>query len=141
MSVTPQNLPIPQTQAPSAASSSLCPAGGRPAKPASCSFAGPTTTRKPWCSSNRVALCQATLSIGLYLPLEGPVPTTQLYLSRRRVNLSQTPEIAVRGASSTRLGLGLVQAQAPHLEGREWYLYELRRIPLPRTRVHRGKKT
>jgi hypothetical protein len=45
------------------------------------------TTRKPWCKSNRVALCQATLSIGLYLLLEGPVPTRILYPASRRINL------------------------------------------------------
>src|SRR5215217_4863850 len=94
MRVKPQNLPIPQTQVPSAPSSSLCPENlprerRRPAKPSLSGFAGPTTTRKPWYSSNRVALCQATLSIGLYLLLEGAVPTPPLYLSRRRVNLQK----------------------------------------------------
>ena len=67
------------------------PKRGRPAKPASCGFAGPTTTRKPWCSSNRVPLCQATLSFGLILLLEGAVPTPPLYLSKRRLNLSESP--------------------------------------------------
>jgi hypothetical protein len=45
------------------------------------------TTWKPWCSSNKVALCQATLSIGLYLLLEGPNPTSISYPGRRRINL------------------------------------------------------
>jgi hypothetical protein len=35
--------------------------------------------------SNRVPLCQATLSIGLYLLLEGPIPTEKLYPPRRGV--------------------------------------------------------
>jgi hypothetical protein len=84
--VTPQNLPIPQTRVPSAPSSSLS-AHRRPAKPLKLGFAGPSTTRKPWCSSNRVPLCQATLSIGLYLLLEGPVPTRIFYPGRRRINV------------------------------------------------------
>ena len=68
MSLTPQSLPIPQTreetQAPSALSSSLCPeknAEGQRSRwlvriyfadlRASLAYA---TTRKPWCSTNRV---------------------------------------------------------------------------------------
>jgi hypothetical protein len=47
----------------------------------------PTTTRKPWYSSNRVPLCQATLSIGPYLLLEGPNPTKTLYPARRRITI------------------------------------------------------
>src|SRR3712207_2002292 len=43
------------------------------------------TASTPWRTSNRVALCQATLSIGLYLLLEGAVPILLLYLLRRRV--------------------------------------------------------
>ena len=37
------------------------------------------TTSAPWSIINRVALCQATLSIGLYLLLEGLVPTVKMY--------------------------------------------------------------
>jgi hypothetical protein len=99
MSVTPQNLPIPQTQVPSEASSSLCPENVEKASEAeSEDCTGPTTTRKPWCTSNRVALCQATLSIGLYLLLEGPVPTGVLYPARRRINLRiRTPSAPAEG--------------------------------------------
>jgi hypothetical protein len=57
--VTPQSLPIPQIQVPSPPSSSLCQekTQRRPVKPYPSGFTGPTTTRKPWCTSNRVALC------------------------------------------------------------------------------------
>jgi len=44
------------------------------------------TASTPWTASNRVALCQATLSIGLYLLLEGAVPTFSLYLFRSRLH-------------------------------------------------------
>jgi hypothetical protein len=44
--------------------------------------------------TNRVPLCQATLSIGLYLLLEGPVPTRVLYPARRRINLLIRPLIS-----------------------------------------------
>jgi hypothetical protein len=61
MRLTPQSLPTPQTQAPSPPSSFPCPENAqrrRPAKPTPSGFAGlMTTTRKPWCSSNRVPLC------------------------------------------------------------------------------------
>jgi hypothetical protein len=57
---------------------------------------GLATTGKPWRWSNRVALCQATLSIGLCLLPEGPVPTTPLYLSGRRANLRIPPRTAAR---------------------------------------------
>src|SRR5215212_11423173 len=90
MRVTPQSLPIPQTQAPSAPSSSPCPenAEKKASEAESEWLRWPyPTTRKPWCKSNRVPLCQATLSIGLYLLLEGPVPTKILYLLRRRVSI------------------------------------------------------
>ena len=44
--------------------------------------------------SNRVLLCQASLSIGLYLLLKGTVPTIALYPLTQRVNLTKgrTPE-------------------------------------------------
>jgi hypothetical protein len=60
MSVTPQSLPIPQTQVPSAPSSSLCPEKNSEKASEAISewlhWPYPTT-RKPWCTSNRVALC------------------------------------------------------------------------------------
>jgi len=51
-------LPV-NSQVPSAPSSSLCQekTQRRPAKPRLSGFADPTTTRKPWCASNRVPLC------------------------------------------------------------------------------------
>jgi hypothetical protein len=56
--VTPQSLGIPQTQVPFPPSSSLCPEKNAEGQRSRASgFAGPTTTRKPWCTSNRVALC------------------------------------------------------------------------------------
>jgi hypothetical protein len=81
--VTPQSLPIPQTQVPSARSSSLCSERTQKASEA-------TRTRLRWPDhdweavvfNNRVPLCQATLSIGLYLLLEGPVPTRVFYPGR-----------------------------------------------------------
>src|SRR5829696_2606534 len=60
MRVTPQSLPIPQTQAPSAPSSSPCPenAERRASEAESEWLRWPyPTTRKPWCKSNRVPLC------------------------------------------------------------------------------------
>src|SRR5215211_4763046 len=92
MSLTSQSLPIPrtreETQVPSAPSSSLCPenAEGQRSRVRVASLALEPTTRKPWCKSNRVPLCQATLSIGLYLLLEGPNPTRVFYPPRRRIN-------------------------------------------------------
>src|SRR5215204_5520916 len=100
MRVTPQSLPIPQTQAPSAPSSSLCPENAeKKASEAETEWLHwpYPTTRKPWCSSNRVPLCQATPSIGLYLLLEGPVPTRMLYSSRRKINLQITHTPTARG--------------------------------------------
>ncbi len=43
--------------------------------------ASPCHDATPRPQTNRVALCQATLSIGLYLLLEGPVPT-HLFIPR-----------------------------------------------------------
>ena len=67
MSVIPQSLTIPQTQAPSAPSSSLCleNAEGQRSRwlvrsnnlPDLRASPACTTTRKPWCKSNRVPLC------------------------------------------------------------------------------------
>ena len=59
MTVTPQSLPILQTQVPPAPSSSPAQRKRRrPAKSLGLDFAGlMTTTRKPWCTSNRVPLC------------------------------------------------------------------------------------
>jgi hypothetical protein len=84
-----QSLPIPQTQVSSPPSSSLCPENAEKASEADSEWLRwpYPTTRKPWCTSNRVPLCQATLSIGLYLLLEGPVPTRVFYPARRRINL------------------------------------------------------
>src|SRR5215213_5222112 len=110
MRVTPQSLPIPQTQAPSAPSSSPCPENAeRKASEAESEWLRwpYPTTRKPWCKSNRVPLCQATLSIGLYLLLEGPVPTRMLYPARRKINLQITHTPTARGrevARSQRIG-------------------------------------
>jgi hypothetical protein len=42
-------------------------------------FPSPRHDVTPWSASNREPLCQASLSIGLYLLLEGPVPTKELY--------------------------------------------------------------
>src|SRR5215203_5245445 len=110
MRVTPQSLPIPQTQAPSAPSSSPCPENAeKKASEAETEWLRwpYPTTRKPWCKSNRVPLCQATLSIGLYLLLEGPVPTRMLYPARRKINLqiTHTPTARAREvARSQRIG-------------------------------------
>src|SRR5215207_8967007 len=60
MRVTPQSLPIPQTQAPSAPSSSPCSENAeRRASEAEAEWLRwpYPTTRKPWCKSNRVPLC------------------------------------------------------------------------------------
>src|SRR5215212_3746241 len=60
MRVTPQSLPISQTQAPSAPSSSPCPenAEKKASEAESEWLRWPyPTTRKPWCKSNRVPLC------------------------------------------------------------------------------------
>src|SRR5215211_2741235 len=112
MSLIPQSLPIPQireTQAPSALSRFFCPENAEKASEAEsewlrCPY---PTTRNPWCKSNRVPLCQATLSIGLYLLLEGPVPTRMLYPARRKINLqiTHTPTARAREvARSQRIG-------------------------------------
>jgi hypothetical protein len=42
-------------------------------------FAGPCHDVTPWSSKKQSALCQATLSIGPYLLLEGPAPTRRSY--------------------------------------------------------------
>jgi hypothetical protein len=87
--VTPQSLlPIPQTQVPSPPSSSLCPKRTQKASEAEAEsgFTGLTTTLRRGIS-NRELYVLATLSIGLYLPLEGPVPTRGLYPAGRRINL------------------------------------------------------
>jgi len=85
LTVLPQ---IRETQVPSTLSSSLCSENAEKASEVTRTrLRWPTTIRKPWYSSNRVPLCQATLSIGLYLLLEGPNPTRIFYLARRRINL------------------------------------------------------
>src|SRR5215217_2116479 len=112
MSVAPQSLPIPQalkTLVPSALSSFFCPENIEKASEAESEWLRwpYPTTRKPWYSSNRVPLCQATLSIGLYLLLEGPVPTRMLYPARRKINLQITHTPTARGqevARSQRIG-------------------------------------
>jgi hypothetical protein len=88
--VRPQSLPIPQTQVPSAPSSSLCleKKAEKASEAESEWLRWPyPTTRKPWYSSNRVPLCQATLSIGLYLLLEGPAPTRIFYPATHKTNV------------------------------------------------------
>ena len=50
-------------------------------------FAGPCHDVKPWTKSNRVALCQATLSIGLYLLLEGAFRRCDVTPPEQIVNL------------------------------------------------------
>jgi hypothetical protein len=78
---------IRETHVPSTLSSSLCPENAEKASEVTRTrLRWPTTTRKPWCSINRV-LYVATLSIGLYHLLEGPVPTRIFYPARRRINL------------------------------------------------------
>ena len=62
-------------------------AGGRRSERAALRFTGPCHDVTPWSTNNRVTLCQATLSIGLYLLLEGAVPTTLLYPSSQTINL------------------------------------------------------
>ncbi len=57
--VRAQSLPIPQTQVPSPPSSSLCPENTEKASEAESEWLRwpYATTRKPWCTSNRVPLC------------------------------------------------------------------------------------
>src|SRR5215211_2783841 len=73
MRVTPQSLPIPQTQAPSAPSSSPCPenAEKKASEAESEWLHWPyPTTRKPWCIFNRVPLC-------LGYPVHRSIPPTR----------------------------------------------------------------
>jgi hypothetical protein len=94
--VTPQSLPIPQTQVPSAPSSSLCPENTENASEADgwCEYSSLTSglsepvPRRYAVVFNQqsCSLCQATLSIGLYLLLEGPVPTSVFYPGRCGIN-------------------------------------------------------
>ena len=66
-----------------------------PAKPSPIGFAGSATTLRRGFTTNRV-LYVATLSIGLYLLLEGAIPTAKLYPKRRGVNkqFARAPRIA-----------------------------------------------
>jgi hypothetical protein len=81
---------IRETQVPSTLSSSLCPESTqrRPAKPSPSGFAGPT----PRLGSRGIHPTEylyvwATLSIGLYLLLEGPAPTRIFYPATHKTNL------------------------------------------------------
>jgi hypothetical protein len=80
---------IRETQVPSTLSSSLCSENAEKASEVTRTWLRwpYPTTRKPWYSSNRVPLCQATLSIGLYLLLEGPAPTRIFYPATHKTNL------------------------------------------------------
>jgi len=69
--------------------------GQRSELPKTC-FTGPCHDFKPWTTNNRVLLCQATLSIGLYLLLEGafrqhhstsPLPIVNIKFGQRRAEI------------------------------------------------------
>jgi hypothetical protein len=93
--VTPQSLlPIPQTQVPSAPSSSLCPENAERQRSRwlvriyfadlRASLACTTTLRRG--DQLTEMLYVATLSIGLYFLLEGPVPTRVFYPGQCGIN-------------------------------------------------------
>src|SRR5215203_1679168 len=166
MRVTPQSLPIPQTQAPSAPSSSPCPENAeRKASEAESEWLRwpYPTTRKPWCKSNRVPLC-------LGYPVHRSLPPTRRSSSDGSLvpgkvwNKPLNPHANLSLLRATRIvpTVTIYYVFGAYLQWYgsylQWYrdlrgppLYsglgdcpnnliasELRRIPLPRTSVNRA---
>ena len=100
--------------------------GQRSELPKTC-FTGPGHDAKPWTTNNRVLLCLATLSIGLYLLLEGtfrrcgftpplqmlniyPAPTSTGVRQTHTTRCSPLPCLDDGGVGDVRIGAGFYQA-------------------------------
>src|SRR5215217_6073124 len=114
MRVTPQSLPIPQTQAPSAPSSSPCPENAeRKASEAESEWLRwpYPTTRKPWCTSNRVPLC-------LGYPVHRSLPPTRRSSSDESLVPGKTHDKPLNAQTNLSLLRATRMASESHLGSR-----------------------